>query len=583
MPLNAMMMCTSLTAPALSAGPRARAANSTGARPLGRRMRTRSCCTRAEAASPPPGPAGEGYAPARAQDTQSAGAGWRRAAPAPPQAAATLNQAPPAPQARAPAPAPAPQAAGEPAAAFDWAKQWYALAVVSDLDPRKPFATKLLGREIVIWRDGGGEWRALEDRCPHKLAPLSEGRIEPSDGTLQCSYHGWRFAGDGRAAAIPQARFDSPKAEATACGTRRACVKAYPTAVAWNTLFVWADAGPGAAAEAAARPLPISPRVAELKPEEVVASISQYYAREFPLSHDILVENISDQSHVPWAHHGVAHSRASPYSSHFVVSDVNRDLAPGEDGYSFRLQWSPDARSPPIDQIVKFTPPGHLEYVTEGEGGKFTALWFHITPLDDNATLVINHGVSTRPLLVPAPLLKLLALRPAWLDHLVLSEVFDGDLPNLIKGAYHSKQGDPLGHGWARAYFLPATADRSVLAMRRWYQGRGRGGFAAAEGRAPAPPPAALPRAELLDRRRQHVCRCKSCSQALQQLGAAQTALKALSAAGLLAAAAALGGGAGAAAAAAPAAAGVAAAWAASKAAAAEALFGFKDYDHSAR
>lgn len=60
---------------------------------------------------------------------------------------------------------------------------------------------------------------------------------------------------------------------------------------------------------------------------------------------------------------------------------------------------------------MKFTPPGHLEYVTEGEGGKFTVLWFDITPLDDNTTLVINHSVSTRPLLVPAPLLKLLGVK----------------------------------------------------------------------------------------------------------------------------------------------------------------------------
>ena len=38
--------------------------------------------------------------------------------------------------------------------------------------------------------------RCFEDRCPHRLAPLSEGRIEPTDGSLFCNYHGdfsaWR-------------------------------------------------------------------------------------------------------------------------------------------------------------------------------------------------------------------------------------------------------------------------------------------------------------------------------------------------------------------------------------------------------
>jgi nitrite reductase/ring-hydroxylating ferredoxin subunit len=46
--------------------------------------------------------------------------------------------------------------------------------------------------------------------CSHffRLAPLSEGRIE-SDGTLQCSYHGWRFNSEGKCTEIPQVRTPS--------------------------------------------------------------------------------------------------------------------------------------------------------------------------------------------------------------------------------------------------------------------------------------------------------------------------------------------------------------------------------------
>ena len=64
-----------------------------------------------------------------------------------------------------------------------------------------------------------------------RLAPLSQGRIEPSDGTLQCSYHGWRFSGNGKAAAIPQAAHDSPHVEETACSSKRSCAATYPTQV----------------------------------------------------------------------------------------------------------------------------------------------------------------------------------------------------------------------------------------------------------------------------------------------------------------------------------------------------------------
>ena len=44
-----------------------------------------------------------------------------------------------------------------------------------------------------------------------------------------CSYHGWRFNGQGQAVSIPQAHFQSPTAEQAACNSSRSCVKAYPT------------------------------------------------------------------------------------------------------------------------------------------------------------------------------------------------------------------------------------------------------------------------------------------------------------------------------------------------------------------
>ena len=41
----------------------------------------------------------------------------------------------------------------------------------------------------VLWRDGGDEWRVFADRCPHRQAPLSEGRVN-EQGELECPYHG---------------------------------------------------------------------------------------------------------------------------------------------------------------------------------------------------------------------------------------------------------------------------------------------------------------------------------------------------------------------------------------------------------
>ena len=48
----------------------------------------------------------------------------------------------------------------------------------------------------VIWRDGTGAFRCLRDACPHRLVPLSDGRVAPN-GELQCAYHGGWVGGEG--------------------------------------------------------------------------------------------------------------------------------------------------------------------------------------------------------------------------------------------------------------------------------------------------------------------------------------------------------------------------------------------------
>lgn len=146
----------------------------------------------------------------------------------------------------------------------------------------------------------------LLNRCPHRAVPLSEGKVW-SDGSLMCSYHGWRFGEDGACKAIPQAsarrlalgasgpccavsaplvlaladgglhaaaalgwkpagahqrpradkrpRFAltlqaaSAEAEAAAASSRRACAVAHPIMEAQGMLFVWGEGGAAAAEE----------------------------------------------------------------------------------------------------------------------------------------------------------------------------------------------------------------------------------------------------------------------------------------------------------------------------------------------
>lgn len=83
---------------------------------------------------------------------------------------------------------------------------WYPVAASREL-ARKPVPVTVMDLPLVLFRDGAGGAHALVDRCPHRNAPLSLGRVHP-EGTLECGYHGWRFDGDGRCRAIP-ARVDA--------------------------------------------------------------------------------------------------------------------------------------------------------------------------------------------------------------------------------------------------------------------------------------------------------------------------------------------------------------------------------------
>lgn len=80
---------------------------------------------------------------------------------------------------------------------------WWAVTRSEEISAEKPFNVDIGDQPIVLWRDIDGTVRALEDRCPHRRAPLSLGCILGS-GAIQCGYHGWTFDGEsGQLVDIP--------------------------------------------------------------------------------------------------------------------------------------------------------------------------------------------------------------------------------------------------------------------------------------------------------------------------------------------------------------------------------------------
>jgi vanillate O-demethylase monooxygenase subunit len=80
------------------------------------------------------------------------------------------------------------------------AHSWHAVALSAELGD-EPIQVWLLGQPWCLARTESGRPAAWADRCPHRLAPLSAGRVA-GEG-IQCGYHGWTFGTDGRCTHIP--------------------------------------------------------------------------------------------------------------------------------------------------------------------------------------------------------------------------------------------------------------------------------------------------------------------------------------------------------------------------------------------
>lgn len=79
--------------------------------------------------------------------------------------------------------------------------RWYLILTPDEVPVGRPVPHRRLGRDLVFWRDAQGRVHAADDRCPHRAAALSGGRVH--DGEIACPYHGFRFDGTGACTRIP--------------------------------------------------------------------------------------------------------------------------------------------------------------------------------------------------------------------------------------------------------------------------------------------------------------------------------------------------------------------------------------------
>lgn len=254
---------------------------------------------------------------------------------------------------------------------------WTPVALASELARDKPLAVRVAGEPVVLFRDATrATVHALIDRCPHRGAALSLGRVD--DGCLRCPFHGWRFGGDGACHEVPW----HPDA-------KREHLSATALAAREVGGFIWIFTAPldGVAAEAAGEPRP----PAEVLRDDVALTGSTFAWRAHWTT---AVENMADDSHLPWVHPktiGRGMFEPRPESPPRLALDVTDH----DWGWSWhavvdgkRAEWAAELRWPNV-MLLRIP-----------AGSSTLGICFAAVPVDDDHVRILQ--LSYRSMLRPA-------------------------------------------------------------------------------------------------------------------------------------------------------------------------------------
>ncbi|SNS64726.1 vanillate O-demethylase monooxygenase subunit [Noviherbaspirillum humi] len=210
-----------------------------------------------------------------------------------------------------------------------WPKNAWYVAAFSHEVQGKLLARKFLGKSVVMYRRTDDSVVALEDRCAHRLLPLSFGFVENDNVT--CGYHGMTFDASGKCVRIP----GQDKIPASAC------VRSFPLVEKDRLVWIWM----GDASQADPALIPDMGRLDH--PEWIPAQGYHHLKADYRLLND----NLLDLSHVAFVH-GRTIGNAAVANSPITVSQncnvvsVHRDVI--------------GALAPPFfEYLGKFTKPIH--------------------------------------------------------------------------------------------------------------------------------------------------------------------------------------------------------------------------------
>src|SRR5439155_611005 len=158
-------------------------------------------------------------------------------------------------------------------------RYWHPIAFINELKKR-PLRRRLLGEDLVVFRDDRGRLGLLALRCSHRGTSLEFGHLE--DGGLRCCYHGWLYDVEGKILEMPGEPADSTF-------WQRLRHPAYQVQELGGVIFAYL--GP--------EPAPLLPRYDVLVRDDGVRARR---ARTVNCNFFQMIENSVDQNHLKWLH-----------------------------------------------------------------------------------------------------------------------------------------------------------------------------------------------------------------------------------------------------------------------------------------
>jgi vanillate O-demethylase monooxygenase subunit len=202
---------------------------------------------------------------------------------------------------------------------------WY-MAAWGDEVGERPLARTLLDEPVVLFRDAQGAPHALFDRCPHRFAPLSGGKVE--DDILVCGYHGLGFGAGGACVRNPHGPIT---------GALR--VKSYPVVEAHRAIWIWMG-DPGRADLAMIRDLSFLAAAPDTAFNKGYLNGTGHY--------QLFVDNILDLTHADFLHPATLGGGA--------VTRTSAEIEERADGI-IAIAWRPK-NEVPMPLVAGRLPPG---------------------------------------------------------------------------------------------------------------------------------------------------------------------------------------------------------------------------------